>query len=340
MEKLQKIVVLCSVGLVVIVIGTQFLGDKTTDVGSNDFDIVLPPEDEPNEETPVACTMEAKQCPDGSYVGRTGPNCEFSPCPGTVVDSDNSRQASEKSYEEFQFELEEAVRIEIGQPIEGYEPQMFMQVFPGLKPWDFDGVDAQIGYYLYHHGQLNHEYEVGTLLHSAATAITEEGFGRLLENVTYRLGYDDSSMVSVEEVIEELRLEKNGSSTVSFPIRYGEDASRIDEYRSDCEQKMGVFNSCGSACGPEAEVCIDVCSMICEGPADEHMPPVPVESTFCTPESRSVDACIEIYQPVCGFTQVECITAPCDPVPETYSNSCFACSNDRVISYTNGACEQ
>ena len=26
---------------------------------------------------PVACTMDAKLCPDGSYVGRTGPNCEF-----------------------------------------------------------------------------------------------------------------------------------------------------------------------------------------------------------------------------------------------------------------------
>lgn len=31
---------------------------------------------------PVMCTLEAMQCPDGSYVGRTGPNCEFSPCPG------------------------------------------------------------------------------------------------------------------------------------------------------------------------------------------------------------------------------------------------------------------
>ena len=29
----------------------------------------------------IACTMEAKLCPDGSYVGRTGPNCEFTPCP-------------------------------------------------------------------------------------------------------------------------------------------------------------------------------------------------------------------------------------------------------------------
>lgn len=31
--------------------------------------------------TSVACTMEAKQCPDGSYVGRQGPKCEFAACP-------------------------------------------------------------------------------------------------------------------------------------------------------------------------------------------------------------------------------------------------------------------
>lgn len=31
--------------------------------------------------SPIACTQEAKLCPDGSYVGRTGANCEFTPCP-------------------------------------------------------------------------------------------------------------------------------------------------------------------------------------------------------------------------------------------------------------------
>lgn len=30
----------------------------------------------------VACTAEAKMCPDGSFVSRAGPNCEFAPCPG------------------------------------------------------------------------------------------------------------------------------------------------------------------------------------------------------------------------------------------------------------------
>ena len=30
---------------------------------------------------PVVPTMDAKLCPDGSYVGRVGPRCEFAPCP-------------------------------------------------------------------------------------------------------------------------------------------------------------------------------------------------------------------------------------------------------------------
>jgi hypothetical protein len=34
-----------------------------------------------SQEPSRACTMEAKVCPDGSSVGRVGPNCEFAPCP-------------------------------------------------------------------------------------------------------------------------------------------------------------------------------------------------------------------------------------------------------------------
>jgi hypothetical protein len=35
-----------------------------------------------------ACTMEAKLCPDESSVGRSGPNCDFAPCPGPLVGGD------------------------------------------------------------------------------------------------------------------------------------------------------------------------------------------------------------------------------------------------------------
>jgi heat shock protein HslJ len=44
------------------------------------------------------------------------------------------------------------------------------------------------------------------------------------------------------------------------------------------------------------------------------------------------------YSPVCGTIQVQCITAPCDPVRETFGNSCVAAS--RHATYiTEGACE-
>jgi hypothetical protein len=33
---------------------------------------------------PAGCTKEAKVCPDGSSVGRQGPDCEFAPCPETT----------------------------------------------------------------------------------------------------------------------------------------------------------------------------------------------------------------------------------------------------------------
>jgi hypothetical protein len=63
-----------------------------------------------------------------------------------------------------------------------------------------------------------------------------------------------------------------------------------------------------------------------------------LQATDCLPEQRNVDGCIEIYQPVCGQVQVECITTPCNPVKETFENSCKACNNPRVMSYTEGEC--
>jgi hypothetical protein len=41
-------------------------------------ELIVPPTDEPEV---VACTMDAKQGPDGIYVGRVAPDCNFAPCP-------------------------------------------------------------------------------------------------------------------------------------------------------------------------------------------------------------------------------------------------------------------
>jgi hypothetical protein len=50
----------------------------------------------------VACTMEAKLCPDGTSVGRTGPRCEFAPCsfPNVEVPGINMSFAAPVGYTE------------------------------------------------------------------------------------------------------------------------------------------------------------------------------------------------------------------------------------------------
>lgn len=37
-----------------------------------------------NAPTQTQCTLDAKICPDGTTVGREGPNCEFAKCPGEI----------------------------------------------------------------------------------------------------------------------------------------------------------------------------------------------------------------------------------------------------------------
>lgn len=149
----------------------------------------------PSDENPpvdgVACTMEAKECPDGSYVGRSGPNCEFAACPTVVENPD--------------------------------EP------------------------------------------------------------------------VSSDDMV-----------VCTMDAKQCPDGSYVGRVGPDCS-----FAPC---------------------------PTAQTQAIVCADSSRNVDACIEIYQPVCASVEVQCITAPCDPVPQTYSNSCFACSDDNVVSYTMGAC--
>gem|GEM_PF-4007227 len=253
--------------------------------------------------------------------------------------------------EQFKVAAEELVISELGQPIEGVEPAMLMEVLPGLIPADFDRAEAEIGIYVHEREQVVHDLEGETMPHSAAGALTQAGYNAIMSNVTTRLDIRTKD-ITADDLIDKLKepavlpphygsqpvactadammcpdgsfvgrtgpncefaecpsgdsLEvdsfvdcvaagnpvmesyprqcvHNGQRYVEviddpwspFPIRYGEDVSQMEEYRSDCEMKGGLFNECGSACGPEAEMCMDVCSMICEAPGvgGETLPP-------------------------------------------------------------------
>ncbi len=52
----------------------------------------------PLQEQPVACTEEAKMCPDGTAVVRVGPDCAFEPCPEPVFCTADAKECPDGSY--------------------------------------------------------------------------------------------------------------------------------------------------------------------------------------------------------------------------------------------------
>ena len=60
-----------------------------------------------------------------------------------------------------------------------------------------------------------------------------------------------------------------------------------------------------------------------------------LDKRMCPIGGSGADACICVYQPVCGYTLIK--GKKLEPI--SYSNSCFACMNERVLFYTSGGCE-
>lgn len=66
----------------------------------------------------------------------------------------------------------------------------------------------------------------------------------------------------------------------------------------------------------------------------------PKEINYCESSdenSQEVNACIDLYQPVCGWFNptINCFRYPC---AQTFSNSCYACANSNVLYWIEGEC--
>jgi hypothetical protein len=62
------------------------------------------------------------------------------------------------------------------------------------------------------------------------------------------------------------------------------------------------------------------------------------EKHYCAIADRASEACMDVYDPVCGWVdpgQIQCIRYPC---AATYSNSCFACIDSKVQYWTESEC--
>ena len=206
----------------------------------------------------------------------------------------------------FKDAVELKFRTEVGQPIEGYEPAMFTRLYPGLQKSDFHNVDASIGRYVYVNGELTHDIEDAEFIHSAAGAITEKGYATLLNNILSRTTFPAGGLNinSLLQSISNPALRGPGPVACTMEAKMCPDGSAVGRTGPNCE-----FEAC-----PSSEV------------------------TYCDEASKKAEFCTMEYAPVCGLVQVQCITTPCDPVPETFSNGCSACSRGNVISYTAGGC--
>lgn len=77
MEDMKNIILLM---LVVLLIPSHSLAMAQPGLREKKGDQTEQPKEPPVDE-PVFCTMDAKMCPDGSFVGRVPPDCRFAPCP-------------------------------------------------------------------------------------------------------------------------------------------------------------------------------------------------------------------------------------------------------------------
>jgi hypothetical protein len=73
------------VGLLIILpivgVGGYYFGKQNSVNYDYKSIVATPASSQPAEQNRAICTQEAKICPDGSSVGRIGPNCEFTECP-------------------------------------------------------------------------------------------------------------------------------------------------------------------------------------------------------------------------------------------------------------------
>jgi len=118
----------------------------------------------------------------------------------------------------------------IGQPIEGFTPFMYLKVFPGLLKKDFDRVEAVQGVYYYNNGELIFEWDADVAIHSAGESISDEGMLKLIHNLERRF-FDIKSKEDAQKLIQLIRIEE--ASGIVRPIE-GRECTVGCLYDSSC----------------------------------------------------------------------------------------------------------
>jgi hypothetical protein len=208
--------------------------------------------------------------------------------------------------EQFFSILETQLSQTYGSSTKGFEPETLMRSFPGLQGEDFAGVEAVIGYYEYANGTTT--YIGNSVVDDSADDITIQGYETLRVNFYNRVGLLEGteSSIVLEFLMAAPGLDVTDAAACPLDAKVCPDGSTVSREGADCE-----FAACPGSVASEK---------------------------MCNPDERAADVCIELYAPVCASVEVQCVTTPCNPIPQTFLNSCFACANEQVTSYVDGEC--
>ena len=147
----------------------------------------------------------------------------------------------------------------------------------------------------------------------------------------------------------------NSIEVVEAPVDVDTDQSQVSSEQSDSSDSdtapaptsttdSGLSPERPVACTKEAKICPDGSGVGRTGPNCEfaacpgEMMDDSEGKLLCSPESKLAEMCTMEYAPVCGLVEVQCVTTPCDPVSQTFSNACSACASGNVSEFTPGAC--
>jgi len=110
----------------------------------------------------------------------------------------------------FRNELyEQAVKNAGGMPIEGFNPGMYKNAFPGIEYIDFDGAEAIGGIWKFDNGRLGWiEDNPSGVITSADGTLTNEGLDKLLENLQDRLEIKVNFPKDIDLIISLLNIHK------------------------------------------------------------------------------------------------------------------------------------
>lgn len=212
-----------------------------------------------------------------------------------------------------------------GSTSNGYSSHELLYVYKGMQPEDFDGVETASGHYEVKEGYLWH---ISSSTDASTENITDAGYATLDKNIRARIiESGEATAVAIAAFLQE-RPENVPADSPLVPPVDGDTpvGSPEDSIMCTMDAKMCPDGSFVGRTGPD-------CAFAA---CPDEMPTA--GEIVCTDADRQAEACIEIYAPVCASYQVQCITTPCNPVPKSYSNSCFACADQNVISYSQGVC--